>query len=753
MENPRSGDPIGIFEGYSKTKPSYPPHVEREMVSKIKEMFTEAEVDRRSRDTTWEFNKYYLEGFQMIGRDQITGETLRVNVRPEDSKRLLSMENKLRPVGRALVGKLCRVIPSCDATPRSEDQDDLKAAVVKTSFLDYIYEKERLRVKYKRAQETLLYAGTAVYELCWDRLAGGLVSWCKTCYYQGQKADAGTPCPRCQAQFEMEFMDSQMKREAMAIEVGASSPPPQAEKKEASLLEPVREGDILIKKLDTREFFPEPGCCDHLKLRYAFVRPAIPVTQAREMFADDTIHAEDGIIVDRQLNYMAAMGNVKSTSTYLKDHVYHFACHEAPTAQYPKGRIVHIVNDRIKRITPNYYYEDLGRLPFYFNWFQRNDGELWGESFINQAWHIQRERNRGLTQIREWSELTVRPKLLKPQRTKLGVDEITTTPGEILEFNPFAGKPSYLEVPALPEFMYANLDRQDAAIREQASVTEEEMGRAAADSSGRYAAIADAQSSETVAPILVENNDEWAAMHKGILILGRKYYSRFRTWTVTGKDRIRTYSFDGISADDNYDVTISQIDSLSKNPALRRQEAREYLADGVFTDPSTGMPDFQLYMRVAGLKIPGVGPDVQGHEESYFSTLPERLDAGEPFTPRPWDDSRIAVKTLVGWLRGAGRSAPEPLQMQIGLIYMYYLSMMQPMPSDNKITGSPGVPMQQAPPAQVGMGPGAMPGSSPGPQQTKPQQQGSIAQDSANTIRQADQAGEKAIRGSQKHEG
>jgi hypothetical protein len=86
-DNHKSPDPIGIAEGYTPAKPYTPPHEEREQVARIQELFTAAEQSRRQYDYNWEFYKLYLQGNQVLGRDMVTGETVRVNLRPEDRKR------------------------------------------------------------------------------------------------------------------------------------------------------------------------------------------------------------------------------------------------------------------------------------------------------------------------------------------------------------------------------------------------------------------------------------------------------------------------------------------------------------------------------------------------------------------------------------------------------------------------------------------------------------------------------------------
>jgi hypothetical protein len=533
-------------------------------------------------------------------------------------------------------------------------------------------------------------------------------------------------------------------------------PPPPAETKQAQPMIKMNEGDIKVDKLDIREFFPEPGVSDPRKMRCAFIRRARPVSDLRAEFYQfaEHIDSQTGIYTDKTVTYFGSNVAVKTSVNTLQDHAYHIEYHEAPSVKHENGRIIHYVNDIVVRTTPNYAWKLLKRLPFYYNWFQKIEGELYGESPTRQAWMPQRERNRLRTQIREWRELSFRPRLLKPQNANLGIDELDAKPGRIFSYNAFAGKPAFLETPTIPQYVYEDLAQLETAIRRPFGVTDQEMGAATGDPSGRFAAIQEAQSNESIGPIFVENNNEWKELHRGILTFGQHFYTEDRLWTVYGKERVYSNSFAKANLQPGWDIQIAETDSLSKNPAIRQEQVRAYLTDGVFTDPRTGQPDFRTYMRVAGIKLPGAGPDIIGSEHAYAASIPDKIMRGEPFQPQPWDDARIMCEELLGWLRGPGRTneVPPDAVAMVGQLFLYYQQLLAVPELD--LMGTPGAPpgQPQAGASPNGFGAGPMPGQQP-QAAPKPQQQGGVAQEAASVVQAADRAGEAAVRSNRPHEG
>jgi len=774
--NIKSPDPTGIGEGFAPAEPYTPTAEEREMAGHLRSRFDEAHSHRQQWEYGWEFNRLYLRGDQILARNRDTGEVNRITVSQAAQQRLFSVENLLRPYGRKLVGKLTRIIPGIVVMPATDDESDLRASQVAETFLQYIQRKENMRVKYLEAQYSLLWAGTAAFELAWNKNAGRVLAWCTTCNYTGDEDEVGIECPSCKMEAEMQAQEmaaTSMDVYEQGMELNASmrkplpEPPPMPQPKQAPILEKIREGDVEITRLDVRDFYPEPGVTDPRKWRYYFTRRAYPVSELRAMFPKrgKFITSEDGLYTDRSLSFFGTLVDDRAATQYLEDHAYLYAYNEAPSEQYPQGRMVHFTKDIILEHTDEHpVYKLTKRLPVYLQRFEHNEGELWGEAPTQQAWHMQRERNRLLTQMREHRELTLRPKLLNPQGNRLGVDEIDTTPGQILPTAQFGRQPAWLEIPGLPQYAYNELVRMDQGIARFFGLTDQETGQAPSDNSGRLAAIQESQASEAIAPIIVRNNEEWKEMHRAILCVAQHYYSKERTWTVTGRERVRSYMWSDVNLQPGWDVSLEESDSLSRNPAIRLNQANELWDRGIFVDPRTQTPDVRTYMRVAGIKLPGVGPDVLASEHAYAASIPERIARGEQISPRPWDDPFVMVEELVGWLRGPGRQAPEQLTMQVAQWYMFYSSMLPYSPVDmhvmpNAAAGGlmqPGQGAEGAEGGGEGWGSGAMVGGAPGTPspggEQNQQMPGKPQQEAQGIIQNADQTGENLARQSSKHE-
>lgn len=776
-ENPKAADPTGIAQGFAKAEPFRPDLNERELAGDLQLRFDDAHSHRLQWEYDWEFNRNYLRGDQLMARNRDTGETTRITLSHNAQQRLFSIENLLRPYARALVGKLTRIIPGVAVMPATDDESDLRASQVAETFLEFIQRKEQLRTKYLEAQYSLTWAGTSVFQLNWNKTAGRTLAWCSTCNYSGDEDEIGIECPACT--MENEQQAAMMAQQSMAIyeqgmELAASmkkpmpEPPPMPEPKPAPILEKVVEGDIEIPRLDVRDFYPEPGVTDPRKWRYTFVRRAYPVSELRRMFPHRGKHvvAEDGLYTDKSLSFFGTLVDERAATQYLDDHAYLYEYHEAASQEFPNGRLIYYTQDIILEYNEEHpVYKLLKRLPFFPHRFEHNEGEFWGEPPISQCWHIQRERNRLLTQMREHRELTLRPKLLNPKGNRIGVDEIDTTPGQILPTSQFGRQPAWLEIPGLPQYAYEDLIRMDQSIARYFGLTENEIGQAPSDNSGRLAAIQESQASEAIAPIIVRNNEEWKELHRGTLLVAQHYYNKERTWTITGRERVRSYAWGDVNLQPGWDVSLEEDDSLSRNPAIRFNQANELWAQGIFIDPRSGQQDVRTFMRVAGLKLPGVGPDVMASEHAYAASIPERIMRGEQIRPRPWDDPFIMVEELVGWLRGAGRQAPEPLVMQVAQWYMFYSSMLPYNPVDmyvmpNAAAGGLMQPGQEGQGAQAGWGPGApMAGGAPGGQGVSPggsQNQpvpGKPQQEAQGIVKGADQHGERLARGATRHEG
>lgn len=761
MESIRQSDPTGILEGYSPHEDYTPSEGETDLVSELMQRFDEAEKARSYWEQDADFFLNFLRGNQLILRSVATNEVLRVGVAQGNMRRMHSIDNILRPISRALTGKLTRIIPGVEVLPATTDQSDLRSSVVADAFLEYIERTKKMRRKFLRACKQLCWAGTSIIELCWDKHAGREISWCRECDWTGPVEAAEQPCPSCQQEYdqqaEMQAQQTQQQHAVMQQQAmmtgGMPPPPPQApQPMQAQSTTRVREGDIDVIVHDPRDCYPEPGQPDVEKARWFCTRKSIAVSDARKRWPHKArhIHSEDGIYTDKTIGFYGHGFTWHNEQQFLHDHVYLYTFHERPTSKYQKGRIIRVLNGMVVEQSDNPMYF-LDRVPFYRFTFEANDGEFWGESPIAHAWHLQRERNELLTQCRTVRKLTFNPQKLVPMQSRITEAEWDDQPGRHIRYNPIGGKPGYLDIQQFPAYVYAEIDRIAGATREKFGVTEQEMGYGGGRESGRFAAIQEAQSSEAIAPIMVDNGGEWLELHRGILQTGQHYYSPERVWTVTGRDRVISYTWEDMNLNPGWDVQLVEEDSLSKNPALRLQEAQGLLQMGVFSDPQTGQVDIKSFKRAAGLRLPGVAPDLTSSERAYADAIPEMIRRGIPFQPRAWDDCEIMAEGLMAWLRGAGRNESEDLVQAVGRIWMAYMTMLQQQqrPMEETVAmaplqfGMPPTPQQPGQPSNP-MGQGGQPA------ERRPNTANADAQ---AITQQADRQGEQMARGQQPHEG
>ena len=214
MSSSRLGiDPTAILE--SGPEPEQKPvadEMEQRLVSELKDKFQEAYEARSGYEREWELHRLYLKGEQLIYRNKDSGEVLRVSV--EDSKKIRSVLNILRPTARSLVGKLTRSIPTCVAIPATADFAEQHGAKVAEALLQYARRKENLDLKYLEANEYLPWAGNAILQLVWNPLGGRKLAFCRVCGFNDSdpKMIHG-PCPACKNQREMEIQTQKLNFE------------------------------------------------------------------------------------------------------------------------------------------------------------------------------------------------------------------------------------------------------------------------------------------------------------------------------------------------------------------------------------------------------------------------------------------------------------------------------------------------------------------------------------------------------------
>jgi hypothetical protein len=725
-------DPTGIFDGHAEALRYEQPEADKRLATSLKEWRESAAQARTTVERGWDLYFSYLRGEQLLGRHKVTGEIIKLSA--EDSKRLRSSNNILRPISRSLVGKLSKLIPTYTVVPASADFEEQHGSLAADAILQYFREKEDLDLLYSKLCGYLPWAGNSFAQLCWDPLGGRTLAFCDTCkFFDYSEELVGEACPQCSDQRQQEEMAQQ------AYEQQQMAPPPQegdfqdpsADPASSEMGDPngfpsedpsqppqesfsappvpppeplgplppgaeipplveAREGDVRAYLRDVHDVFLPVGCTDIKYARKFCVQQVMEISEARQHYPMMAlfIKPSDNIAVDRTARFKSNNFSMNDSSD-MKDHVVVEEYHEASTEMYPHGRMMVMINDIIVEEKESPYFK-LGRPNLYHFGFDPVEGELYREPYIAQAWHRQRELNLLETQLREGIDLGLRPKVLNPIGTQIEQDEFTSLSGQVVNYFNGVGKPEWQIGPEVPQGAWTRKADLTADVRSMAGVTESEQGIMGSDPNGRAAAIINAEADQQVGPIVARNNSEWKELHKGVLILYQQYAHPDRLATIVGPQGVQTYSFSDLNLlKTGWDLRAEQEDSLSRNPTVRLTQAMDLANVGLFMDPATGTLDKKMFARYAKLSLAGSGYDTEATERAAASSIPYQIAQGIPWQPRSFDDPMIFAEVLIGWLRGPGRSADPQLSQQMEQIWMYYVewAQTQQMPQGGGMMG------------------------------------------------------------------
>lgn len=745
--NIESPDPFGVLAGYSPADTARIPseREEEQLVGEMTRRYEESRDARSARERLWETNRLLLRGETSLAFLRTSSEVLRV-VTEGDPRLPRSVDNLMRVNHRAFVGKLTRMIPAVRVRPRTRDRDDMLAAEIEDSWLDYCWHSMQLDLKYKRWVECIDWAGTGALYLCWDTLGGKDLGACPQCSLVFDDAQIGGPCPSC----------------SMALMQGAGlneTPMQQDGQLKVPMLEKAKGGALRTLNLSPKDFYPDPGAGELAECQWIDVSRVLPVTIVRKMFPErvDIIDAEGDLYRDRYIySSSSSLAYARVETRKFDDHVRLHEFLEVPTGEYPDGRILFMANGRILEIRDNIPHKLLGRFPVYLARGDRTDGELWGEDIISQAEPQHRERDILLTQFRRHRELGLNPRAVTTHNSGISKDALTATPGEVLKLKTMGAYLKFIDPPQMPPWITNEPLRMKEAVREKWAVTPHELGQTSAGESGRYAAFLETQSSETVKPLTIEIFAEWREFNRALIILGRHFMPPDEVWTITGRDKVMTFSWSRARVKDSADVYLAEEDALSKNPMLRLQNTMQLHQAGYYMDPSTGQPNWKDFRRDAGLRLDVTTGDADASEHVYAAQIPEIIEralmANDPTQmpqPKPWDDARIMADELLTWLRTAGRSKPEPVQRAVAQMWFIYAMAMappgQPIPPDVARL-MPNQGLMGAPQQPAGPGAGGQPSAEPAGPPT-------ADQETASTIQNADQRAQQAVSGGRPQEG
>jgi hypothetical protein len=358
----------------------------------IRDMYMRGTKALRGENYNYWLNRSFLAGEQWITWDRVRN-TLREL--PRDPVRVRVTVNKLWPSSRTIMAKLMQRSLVFEVPPTSSDDASVRGAKTSEAILRHCrdahdWEKHREYV-------------------CWSMWVGGTgflaLDW---------EAGAGT---------------------SLGVTPTGKG---------------VGTGDIKSTPLSIVEVAFEPGTRDFETAQWWIRILALPPAQVQRDFQLEREPAADAIAgVSPYQSRLVQQGerqeiplNMTLVMTY----------YERPSVLNPTGTIATTVGDKIVDGPHEWYFPWKDRLNIVCFRETKVPGRAAGDTVVTSAVPVQTAFNASWSNIIEHMKLAGNARLMVPDASLDGVDELTDLPSEIVTYNSGAGEPHYLSPPTMPQW-------------------------------------------------------------------------------------------------------------------------------------------------------------------------------------------------------------------------------------------------------------------------------------------------------------
>ena len=514
------------------------------LVSDIKASFEKRKEERRPFELQWRLNQNFIAGNQYCDILESTGEVADYPTTFEWEMR--TVYNQIAPIVETRLSKLSRVQPGLLVRPVTSDTKDVMSARMSTKLLKCVY---------------------AAHDM--TRIIANANAWAETCggvFYKTNWDVSGGMC--------LGMLDGH----------------------------PVYEGDIAPSVVPYYEVFPSSSYMGELDECDNVIHAKVYTVDEIRLRWGITIHGRTMNAFSMDMSGMVSGGiGYNPSLMQVRDHDVDNAelvleYYEKPNRDFPEGRHVIIIGDICVHVGVLPY--KVGRFyrrgyPFVHQRCLKTPGVLWGTSVVERCIPVQRDYNAVRNRINEYiARMTIGNMLV--EKGALVDDTILETgvpPGTVVEYNPGATPPAWMEPQEIPATLLSQVDQLQAEFVAISGVSE--MSR----TSQSPAAI----SSGTALEILKEQDDTRLTLtsenlREAIRVLGVQWIRLYRQFaTVPRLTRIAGNNAGDVSSmiwkgNDltSDDVIVDTDNEMTNTPAQRKQLALELLQVGLFSDPDTG---------------------------------------------------------------------------------------------------------------------------------------------------------------------
>lgn len=573
---------------------------------------------RQLMEQQWKVNLAFYKGRQYTYFNRDTG---RLESRPvEDGEKprylVRLVSNQIVPGAMSLLAKMTKTKPVMSAFPGSTSDQDFKAAQMSESLLEFWWQEFDLDNKLEEALLWSIIAGQGYWKITWDGQAGKPMRFLLD--PQGQP-----------------ILDDGLK-DLFRQNLQQMGIPPQEQV--------VYLGDIKVEVISPFDVYLDPSARTFDECKYAICQHHLDIDEVKSRWGVDVTPDSIPAAADAALPYGKSSESEPTVKTV---NIGYFK----PTPALPNGRYVVWMSGPLRILEDKkwpYPHRDLPLVKFPGI---RIPGAVYDSSVVEHAIPLQKELNRTISQIVEFKNLTIKPRVWAPAgsvRTR-----ITSEPGALYEYSPIGDHEPHVEqMSQLPPYVFNHLEGIRNGLRDIFYQTEVTEGTLPPNlEAGIAIDLLQEMATDRLAPTIKLMEVSLADAGQQMLSLAQAYYIEPRLIKIKGDGgamAVKRFT----QADINGGITIHvQTGSgLPRTRAGKQARILDYVDKGI-------IPPQQAYKFLDMGDLTGLTKQWQVNEDQA-NREQDLITAGTPVNPMDLQQAQMQIQ------QGLNPETGQPLDPQ-----------------------------------------------------------------------------------------
>jgi hypothetical protein len=570
---------------------------------KLVRKFTALKQQRFLLDQQWRLNLAFYNGKQWSYIDRL-GRLQSLSTSDGDKPRHIVrlVSNQIMSGSHSLLSKMTKTKPIISATPGSASDHDVKAAQMAEDLLEYWWQDMHLDDALEEVLLWCIIAGQGYWKITWDPHAGKAMKF---------------------------LLDQQGKpivddAQATQYKMQASQAGVQPEEKTVYL------GDIKVEVMSPFSVYIDPTAKVFKDAKYAicvhYLDPDEIWGRWKVRVQPDAVAAEQDQLVPFDNSSNALQKTVKAV------HVGYFL----PTPALPNGRYVSWITGPNRILEDQPWPYSTNELPIVKFPGLRVPGRIYDSSVVEHAIPLQKELNKTLSQIVEYKNLTIKPRVWAPAGSLR--QRITNEAGAVYEYTPVGGlKPEVEALPTMPPYVFNQLEDISARLKDAFFMSEVDNGSVPPNvEAGVAIDLLQEQATDRLAPTIKLIESALARAGQQMLSLAQKYYIEPRLMKIRGSGgSSQVMRFTNADIDGGITVHTEAGSGLPRTRAGRQARIESYISMGVLRPDQAWK-----YLDMADMKT--VSKLFQSDEDMAYREH-EKLLQGVPLNPMAIQTAMQAV--------------------------------------------------------------------------------------------------------------